>query len=118
MDNQQLIVIYGYVYQTTCSVNGKKYIGQHVGLFDNCYHGSGTALMNAIKKYGRQKFITELICYCSNMYELSMTERFYIALNNAVESPQYYNITSGGETFPGGHVSSAHKKYLSDIAKK
>ncbi len=118
MENQQLIIIYGYVYQTTCLANNKKYIGQHVGIFDDQYHGSGTLLLRAINKYGKSNFCTQLICYASNKEELSMLERFYIAINNAVESSQYYNITSGGETFPGGHVSKEHRLHLSRIAKK
>ena len=49
MDNQQLISIYGYIYETTNLVKGKKYIGQHKGPFDPRYLGSGTILLRSVK---------------------------------------------------------------------
>lgn len=118
MDNQQLISIYGYIYETQCLINNKKYIGQHCGAFNPKYLGSGTILLRAVKKYGSMNFQVRLIQYAASLSELVYLERYYIAKYNAINSDMYYNITLGGETYLGGHLSERHKKYLSEVTKK
>lgn len=45
--------MYGYIYETTNLINGKKYIGKRVKpKFDGNYKGSGKVLKHAIEKYG------------------------------------------------------------------
>lgn len=94
--------MYGFIYCTTNLVNGKKYIGQHkyCGRIDKYYLGSGVALNNAIKKYGRENFKREIICECKSLEELNNKEIYYINLLDAVNDSKYYNIDSGGN---GGH---------------
>ena len=47
----------GYIYLTTCLVNGKKYVGQSINLRNiNTYLGSGIAFKCALKKYGKDNF--------------------------------------------------------------
>ena len=54
--------MYGYIYETTNLINGKKYIGKHKSnKFDTWYLGSGIVLKKAIKKYGRENFQTIII---------------------------------------------------------
>ena len=49
--------MYGYIYETTNLINGKKYIGQHVSeTFDKDYYGSGKAFLNALRKNGKENF--------------------------------------------------------------
>lgn len=52
---------YGFVYLTTCSVNGKKYVGQRryhpaKPASDEAYMGSGRIVALAIKKHGLSCF--------------------------------------------------------------
>ena len=43
--------MFGYIYETTNLINGKKYIGKHISSdFDKFYLGSGTYIKNAIEK--------------------------------------------------------------------
>ena len=53
---------FGYVYKTTNKVNNKIYVGKHKSnRFDENYLGSGVLLSSAIKKYGKENFITEVL---------------------------------------------------------
>ena len=90
--------MYGYIYLTTNLINGKKYIGKHKSTaFDIRYKSSGVALNNAIKKYGRENFTTELIESFNSKEELNEAEIKYIKKYNAVYDSNYYNIANGGE---------------------
>ena len=66
--------MYGYIYETTNLINGKKYIGQHRGSFDKEYKGSGTLLRRAIKKYGKENFEVKLLEECNNQIHLNERE--------------------------------------------
>ena len=58
--------MYGYIYKITNKINGKFYIGKHKytgpGL-DPKYMGSGVQIKNAIRKYGKENFVVELLFY-------------------------------------------------------
>lgn len=96
--------MYGYVYKTTNIVNGKIYIGQHKSEhFDRNYYGSGVKLKNAIRKYGIQNFIVEIICWCETKQEIDYKERFCIAFFKSQCDTLGYNIADGGE---GGDIFS------------
>lgn len=56
--------IYGIIYMTTCILNGKIYIGQTIHWRDRTYLGSGVALCEAVKKYGRDKFKRKILKIC------------------------------------------------------
>lgn len=87
---------YGYVYMTYDLHNNMRYIGQHKGEFTNKYLGSGTAICNSINKYGKDSFKVELLEYADSKDELDNLEIKYIKDYNAVISPDFYNISSGG----------------------
>lgn len=91
--------MYGYIYETTNLVNGKKYIGQHKSnKFDNWYLGSGVILKKAIKKYGKENFRTRIIEKINtNKDDLNNREIYWIEYYNAVKSKKYYNNSCGGE---------------------
>lgn len=90
--------MYGYIYLTTNLVNGNRYIGQHKSQnVKDDYIGSGILLTKAIKKYGKENFIKNILCTCNNREELNEKEKYYINFFDAVNSPDYYNIASGGE---------------------
>lgn len=80
-----------YIYLTTNLINGKQYIGQHKGKPTDKYYGSGTNIVKAIQKYGKENFKKEILCYCSTREEADEKEKFYIAEFNAVENKNFYN---------------------------
>ena len=64
--------IIGFIYKTTNLVNGKIYIGQHIGKVNDSYLGSGVVLHNAIRKYGRCNFKREILRLCYTEHELTI----------------------------------------------
>ena len=91
--------MYGYIYETTNLINGKKYIGQHRGSFDENYKGSGTLLRRAIKKYGKENFKVKLLEECNNQIHLNEREIYWITKFNASKNDNYYNVSIGGNNF-------------------
>ena len=111
MNNEQK-EFYGYIYLTTNLVNNKKYIGQHKGKPNDSYLGSGIHIKQAIKKYGKENFKKEVLEYANSQEELNELERKIIALHNAVEDKNYYNVAIGGYTpvVVGGMKGKKHTK--------
>lgn len=88
---------YGFIYITTNTVNGKRYIGKRkfsVGW--EGYLGSGKRLKQALKEYGRSKFKRVIIDFAFSDKELCELEMKYIRFFNADKSRDYYNIHEGG----------------------
>lgn len=95
-----------FIYKTTNIVNGKSYIGKYAGK-KSTYLGSGIALKKAIDKYGKDSFVREVIEECNNLIHLSDREKYWIEKLNAVNSPNYYNMTEGGDgSF--SHITKEH----------
>lgn len=112
----------GFVYLTTNLVNCKRYIGQCK--FSNrrwkTYLGSGKLLNKAFKKYGKENFEKEIICYAFTMDDLNYLETYFIAEYNAVTDPNFYNLAAGGYAtrgFQGKKHSEEHKKMMSEKLK-
>ena len=85
-----------YIYLTTNKINNKKYIGQHKGSPTDDYFGSGTTILKAIAKYGKENFTKEILCFCETREEADQKEKEYIQLYNAVKSKEFYNNAEGG----------------------
>lgn len=85
-----------YIYITTNKINGKKYIGQHKGKPEDSYLGSGTNLVKAINKYGKENFSKEILCFCKTREEADIKEKYYIEYYNAVKDDNFYNLSEGG----------------------
>ena len=83
------------IYMTTNKINGRKYIGLD-SKNNPSYLGSGKAFKLSIKKYGKENFNKEILCYCGSMEELLEKEKYYIREYNAVDSKEFYNIAEGG----------------------
>lgn len=94
------------IYISTNLVNGKKYIGMD-RKNDPTYLGSGLYIKQAIKKYGKDNFIKEVLEVCNSMEHLLEREKFWIKYYNASEDKNFYNIHTGGQ---GGDITI----YLSD----
>lgn len=92
--------MYGFIYITTNHINGKQYIGQKKYDTQNKwknYLGSGIILSKAIDKYGKENFSKEIIEECKSKEQLDTREKYWIAYYDAVDSDEFYNISSGGD---------------------
>ena len=88
------------IYKTTNIVNGKVYIGQHKvqSLFDkDTYIGSGSILIKAIKKYGKENFSKEILTIAISQSEADVLEKYYIKKYDSTNTEKGYNILAGGQ---------------------
>lgn len=71
---------YGYVYRIVNTVNGKTYVGQHKLKNEpwRAYMGSGNLVRYAISKYGVERFVKQLLCYCDTKQSLDAQEKVLI----------------------------------------
>lgn len=109
--------MYGFIYVTTNNVTGMKYIGQKTydknGLWKN-YLGSGLYLKRAIKKYGKNNFSRTILEECKSKELLDEREIYWIKHFDAVNSNNYYNISSGGDG--GNTIAGFSKKRLHELS--
>lgn len=102
------------IYKTTNLINGKFYVGKDVRNL-NCYLGSGKLLKRAIKKYGKDNFIKEILEKCNNLSELEEREKYWIKNLNSIGKG--YNLTeggTGGDTF----TNNVNKEEIRNNLKK
>jgi len=90
------------VYEITNLINGKKYIGMDTHNNPN-YLGSGSLILKAIKKYGRQNFKKIIIEHCSNIEELEKRETYWINFYDSYHKG--YNATPIAGNCKGRPVS-------------
>ena len=100
------------IYRITNLVNGKMYIGMTNGN-NKQYVGSGKLLKLAISKYGIKNFKREILETCETDEELRAAEAKWIKQENAVASPEYYNLCEGGR---GGNTGN-YNPNMSKIIK-
>ncbi|WVQ00572.1 homing endonuclease [Synechococcus phage ME01] len=101
------------VYQTTCLIDGKRYIGVHKQDKDDSYLGSGKHLLRAIKKHGKENFVRE------TLFEFSTRTQAYnkeaeLVTEEVVADRNYYNMRLGGR----GGKAWTFKKDREQICKK
>lgn len=99
------------IYKTTNKINGKIYIGKDTHNDPN-YFGSGVSLTMAIKKYGKEHFVKEVIESCSTLEELNKREQFWINKFNSTNKKIGYNLTEGGE---GGNTRKFYTKTQKEL---
>lgn len=93
--------IYYIVYKTTNLVNGKIYIGVHkTSDLNDQYLGSNRILHAAIKKYGRENFSREVLCFCEDECEMYEIEQLIVD-EDFVNRDDTYNIVTGGKGWSG-----------------
>ena len=104
------------VYKTTNLVNHKFYIGKHTQPIDpyhfDSYYGSGSQIINAVKKYGKENFIRETLFVFKDEAECLLKEEEIVAPHFG--KPYCYNMRSGGI---GGfeHINAIPKKERPNI---
>jgi group I intron endonuclease len=90
-----------FIYKTTNLINGKIYIGKcskKNKKASDIYLGSGNLIKRAIKKYGKENFIREIIeDNISDNDILKIREIYWIDFYNSTNKDIGYNITKGGE---------------------
>lgn len=109
------------IYKTTNKINNKSYIGQTIKSLNeristHLYYvndGSNYLFHKAIRKYGKENFIWEIICECNSKKELNEKEKFYIKFYNT-KTPKGYNLTDGGEGMVGWHHTEKTKRIMSE----
>jgi hypothetical protein len=102
------------IYRTTNNLNGKIYIGKHQTLNPNdSYYGSGKAIVNAIKKHGKENFTKEILFIFETEEEMNNKERELIT-EEFVLREDTYNMGVGGE---GGAHFKGRKHSKESIIK-
>jgi hypothetical protein len=89
--------MYYIVYKTTNTINGKFYVGKHKckDISKDKYLGSGRTLKKAIKKYGREAFVREILGFFDTESEaLDFEEN--IVTEELIKEEICYNETIGG----------------------
>jgi group I intron endonuclease len=111
---------YNYLYKITNKLNGRYYIGvrRHYKKFDKNYYGSGTAIRNAIAKYGKENFEVQVLSYYPDYESVLKAEKEI--LENHLNDPLCYNLKPGGRG--GAHFGNTNAKNMtykhSEEAKK
>lgn len=109
----------GFVYLWVNKINGKKYIGSHIGSVNDGYIGSGMAFNRAIKKYGVENFERIILESIDDNNLIREREQYYLDLFNAATDKTFYNMRAkvgGGFEYVNSlpHVQELNKKRLKD----
>jgi len=84
------------IYKITNTINHKTYIGLHSTFnIKDSYMGSGTNICNAIKKYGKENFIKEILFVFDNKDEMCEMEANLVN-KDYIKRKDTYNIILGG----------------------
>jgi len=99
-------------------INNKIYVGKDE--FNNPkYLGSGKLLHQAIKKYGEENFIKEIIETCKNSEQHSLRETYWINELPCLY-PEGYNIainSFGGDTYTNHPNKKLYSRHISESLK-
>jgi len=102
------------IYKVTNLLNGKIYVGKHqTENINDGYYGSGKAIKNAIKKYGKENFKKEVLFVLDSEEEMNNKEKEIIT-EEFVLREDTYNLGVGGEGGP--HFKG--KKHSVETRKK
>lgn len=108
------------IYKITNKINGKVYIGQTIHSLETRWkkhlrcakNGVNTHLYQAIRKYGEENFVPEIICEAKTKSELNILETYYIQEYDSIHLG--YNMVDGGNNnvmfIP--EVSQHHKEVV------
>lgn len=107
-----------YIYIITNLINNKQYIGQHYGELNDAYYGSGTNIIKAINKYGKENFKKEILEICTDRATADQKEKEYIEKYDCVNSPNFYNLQEGGTGGDGWRATQRYFQEHPDIAQE
>lgn len=87
---------YHFIYKTTNILNQKYYIGMHsTNDLDDGYLGSGKRLYYAIRKYGKENFVREILEYLPDRNSLALRES-EIVNKDLLQDDLCMNLILGG----------------------
>ena len=91
--------MYYTIYKTTNRLNGKFYVGMHkTEKYNDNYLGSGKIFEIAVKKYGRECFVKEVLVLCESYDEMVDLEKALITKDWLIKNKgKTYNMSIGGE---------------------
>lgn len=96
--------MFGYIYKTTNIINNRCYIGKkESSVFVPTYLGSGTVLSLAVKKYGKENFLVEVLHWAVDSNQLDSLEIKEISEHRLTSD--LYNLAEGGT---GGNTTEHH----------
>lgn len=106
------------IYKVTNKINGKIYIGKHQTENPNdSYFGSGKFIKSAIKKYGKENFIKEVLFVFETELEMNQKEKELIT-EEFISRKDTYNAGVGGEGGPHfkgkSHSKETKEMYSTD----
>jgi hypothetical protein len=111
---------FNYLYKITNVLDSKYYYGIHsTNNLDDNYFGSGVHLNRAIKKYGKENFIKEIIEFTEDRNSLLDLEKKYIT-ESVVQDPNTYNVSLGGKSYIDSLKiidTDFFKKHQQEVAK-
>lgn len=88
---------YHYFYRITNLINGHFYYGIHsTNNLEDGYMGSGHRLKEAVKMYGKENFVKEILKYFETRESASVYEESVVT-EELVHSSNCYNIKIGGD---------------------
>ena len=103
------------LYKTTCTLNGKIYIGVHNGRSKQ-YLGSGTALKSAIKQHGAKAFNREDL-ETFDTEAKAFAREAEVVTEEFVQRRDTYNMKVGGKGGIGQAKSEDHRKKIAEAIK-
>lgn len=114
---------YHTIYKTINLLNGKFYVGLHsTNNLDDGYLGSGTTLLKAVNKYGKDNFKREILEFCDCREDLVDREMYWIQQLDALNREIGYNIrldaASSGFYGKGFTEESKEKLRQANLGKK
>jgi len=102
------------IYETLCLVNFKIYVGQHDTSADDGYLGSGKWFKRALKKYGKENFVREIIEFCTSS-DVNEKEIYWIDKLSATNPNIGYNFDKGGS---GGNKVNWTEEKRKEMSEK
>ena len=119
---EQDTVKVGYIYKITCLTNGKGYVGWtkntptrrfNTHVYQATHNKTKYLLHKAIRKYGRDQFIIEVLYSSTNLIVLKNLESHYIKEQNTFyQTGCGYNMTEGGDGTLGYRFSEDAKRRI------
>ena len=109
---------YYYLYQITCKLNGKIYIGVHkTNNLNDGYMGSGIILNRLIKSYGLENFEKIILEHFNNSNEMYSRES-EIVTSEFIKREDVLNLREGGNGWSGDTARKAGIKGSKLLAQR